>query len=575
MFMKKSRTKSLVMNLMMIGEIAVIVTAIILTVFGVLKVKSTYVAMIEEELKATAIHLNDEVTNEYRGKWSMDENGVLSKGAEVVSDKLTTQLDELHSRTGIDYTIFYDKTRRVTTLLKSGTSDRLVGTDASDAVIANVLKGGKEYLAENITIEGKKYYGYYVPMKNPSGEICGMVFSGRESEDINKVLMQTIFLMGGIALAIVVLLSIFTIIVIRKVSGVMHGISDNLVDLSSGDLSIDINNAAMSRKDELGVIADSAGNLIGKLKETIGMTKDLSADVSKSGIELSESAESASEASSQVTQAVEDISRGASSQAESIQNAASDTAEMGYAIDGITESVNDLSKQAEAMQKSCDDAMKALEQLISQNASVTESVGVIDKQIRATNDAVNNIATASNVITTISEQTNLLSLNASIEAARAGEAGRGFAVVATEIGSLAEQSGNAAINISKIVEELVSESAKSVQKLTELNSDFAVQNEQLGTTREDMKNMESGVRAVSSSAVDISEQIESLNTAKNSLTGIIDDLSAISEQNAAATEQTNASMQELNATFEVINGSAKGLRELAGKLSDEMTFFKL
>ena len=249
--------------------------------------------------------------------------------------------------------------------------------------------------------------------------------------------------------------------------------------------------------------------------------------------------------------------------------------DMGNDIDGITESIDQLSKQADDMQEACTNAMNALNKLIAQNAGVVESVGVIDKQIRATNEAVEKIAEASNVITAISEQTNLLSLNASIEAARAGEAGKGFAVVATEIGSLAAQSGDAAVNIGQIVSNLVTESQKSVERLGDLNKEFEAQNEQLDSTKKDMESMAEGVKAVSESSQDISSRVDNLNEAKNAVVGVIDDLSAISEENAASTQETNASMQELNATFEVINHSAAELRDLANKLNKEIEFFKL
>lgn len=200
---------------------------------------------------------------------------------------------------------------------------------------------------------------------------------------------------------------------------------------------------------------------------------------------------------------------------------------------------------------------------------------VIDHQINATNEAVKNISAASDLITSISSQTNLLALNASIEAARAGEAGRGFAVVATEIGSLADQSQKATVEINNIVAELIQESEKSVETVDALSKNFEVQNEQLDSTKKDMHEMEVGVKHVTSAAGEINGQIGNLNHAKNSLLEIITDLSAISEENAAATQQTNASMQELNATFSVINQSTSDLQELAKKLHEEMNFFEL
>ncbi|MBO4374111.1 MAG: methyl-accepting chemotaxis protein [Lachnospiraceae bacterium] len=569
------RKGKVIRKIVIIAIAALLALSVLLTVVGTIRIRKTYEGMIEEELKATCNHLDVFLEAAYHGSWTVDFNDEVIINGYNRQEDIMADMDRLKELTGVDYTIFIGKTRRITTLTKAGSTDRIVGTDAADAVIKEVLEGGKPYLAKNITIEGKKYYGYYVPLTNSSGVINGMIFAGRESEDISKNTRSAIFTMGGISLLFLLVAIPLAIYLEIKISGAMLSIQQSILGLADGNLSVEIEDKAYNRKDEIGIIAESTVVMRDKLKEIIGDAKQMSEEVTSSGDELSGSASQAADASGQVSSAVEEISKGAISQAESIQTAATNTADMGNDIDGITASIEELSKQAKDMQESCQNAMDALNKLIDQNAGVVESVGVIDRQIRATNEAVEKIAEASNVITAISEQTNLLSLNASIEAARAGEAGKGFAVVATEIGSLAAQSGDAAVNIGQIVTDLVTESQKSVQRLGDLNKEFEAQNEQLDSTRKDMEDMAVGVQAVSDSSMDITAMVDNLNNAKNAVVGVIDDLSAISEENAASTQETNASMQELNATFEVINHSASDLRELAEKLHKEMEFFKL
>ena len=396
----------------------------------------------------------------------------------------------------------------------------------------------------------------------------------KNAEEQSEIRSKVFAIMAVVVIAMIASV-ILCIVIARKIANAVIQTKVAVDTLANGDLTTVVDSRALSRNDEIGDMGRGVEGFIGKLRQIVGGIQNSATSVLNSGEELSGSASQAADASSQVSSAVEEISKGAISQAESIQTAATNTADMGNDIDGITESIDQLSKQADDMQQSCRNAMDALNKLIAQNAGVVESVGVIDKQIRATNEAVEKIAEASNVITAISEQTNLLSLNASIEAARAGEAGKGFAVVATEIGSLAAQSGDAAVNIGQIVSNLVTESQKSVERLGDLNKEFEAQNEQLDSTKKDMESMAEGVRAVSESSQDISSRVENLNEAKNAVVGVIDDLSAISEENAASTQETNASMQELNATFEVINHSAAELRDLANKLNEEIEFFRL
>ncbi len=576
------RKGRIVRKIVSIAIAAIVVTSILLTVVAVIRIQKSTVSQIEHTLMVAAYQMDDELSNEYDGDWAY-EDGVLSKGGvsfneekgDTIAEELTAQFDDLKKKTNLEYTLFIGDTRILTTVIKNGTTERAVGTKASDAVVAAVLNGGQNYLAENITIEGAKYYGYYVPMKNSDGSIVGMIFVGTKASVVTDALRSAMILMGSIALVILIVVLILAIYVERRVEHVMDSLTNTLQEVGKGNLTVDMDDALLARNDDLGTIAASTEELIKELRHAIGKSVQLAGNVSNSGETLSSTSGQATEASSQVSMAVEDISKGAVSQAESIQTAVSDTSDIGNSIDDINSSVEELSRHADEMRDSCNRALKALNELIDQNEHVVKSVQLIDEQIRETNIAVKDIAEASSMITAISSQTNLLSLNASIEAARAGESGRGFAVVATEIGQLADQSGDAAVKINDIVTNLVAKSEKSVQELAVLTEDFKKQSEKLDATKNDMYQMEGGVQSVFSSTENITSRVTTLNHAKESLSGIIEDLSAISEENAASSEETTASVQELNSTFAMINESADDLKSLASQLTSEMEFFNI
>ncbi len=569
------RKGRLVRKLVLISIAAVLVVSVILNIFSLINMRQIFDENYEEELHAAAVQLGNEVSNEYDGEWDVDADGVLTKGGNPVKEEYEVQFDELKSQTGIDYTLFIGKTRMVTTIYKEGTQEKADGTDASDGVVAAVLNGGGDYFNNDIDIQGKKYFVAYVPLKDDNGSIVGMAFAGREKSEITAHIVEKTVANSLISLICIIVVALLGVFLDRKISPVMHGISEDLKKLADGDLQVKADEKAVARTDEIGVIADATNTLAEKLREVIGTSKELATDVTSNGRELAGSAHQASDASGQVSTAVEEISKGAVSQAESIQSAATSTSDMGVDIDSITDRINELSDQAATMSEACVAAMEALEKLVVQNSEVVESMGSVGDQIKNTNDAVKDIAEASSIITAISEQTNLLSLNASIEAARAGEAGRGFAVVATEIGSLADQSKDAAVRISDIVKNLVAESEKTVAQLEHVNHEVEQQNIQIDSTKNDMDRMEAGVRSVMDGTSDITSRVTNLTSAKNNVVGVIDDLSAISEENAASTQQTNASMQELNATFEVINTSAHELQDLASKLDEQISYFKI
>ncbi|MCR5387770.1 MAG: methyl-accepting chemotaxis protein [Lachnospiraceae bacterium] len=570
------RKQKLILKVVLVALVSVICTAVLLTILSCVYIGKAYKESTIKELKtaceqlSNAVHsMNDE------GDWSLGDDGILYKGGDIIMDEIEGNIDALHAQTGVDYTLFYGDTRYLTTICKAGTDEKLIGTKASDAVINDVLKGGNEWSSTTLNIEGLPYYGYYVPLKNSDGSIAGMVFTGRETADINKQINRVVALFVIIAILIIAVVTILGLWLAKTVSKIMKGIADELTTMSEGNLTVDVNEKAVARKDELGLIADSSNTLSKKLREVITTTKEMADSLSKSGNELYDSSVQASQASEQVTDAIGDIAKSAVTQADTIDTAVAETNTIEMSINTISESVNILSDASNDMEDNYKVTVEALNTMISQSAKVSESVEHIGLAINSTNESANAISSFTQAINDIATQTNLLSLNASIEAARAGEAGRGFAVVASEISSLAAQSKESADKINEIVQKLIEDANVSVDDMKTLSVNFAEQSEQLDATKHRMDEMNEGIKNVVSSTSDITEKIQDLTNAKKSLVGIIKELSSISESNVASTEETNAAMQELNATFSYTNNAAEELQELAEVLDKTISFFQI
>lgn len=571
---KRQSRLGLIGKLIMVSIISVLLSALILVTMSTVNLNKTYNKLVMEELKATDEHLDSAISSlNDNSDWSMEGDELL-KGGEPITEEIGGIIENLQKETGIDYTIFWGDTRVLTTINKSDGSGKLVGTKASDAVITNTLKGGNDFSASDLNIEGQKYMGYYIPLKNSDGSTVGMCFTGRPSADVSADIIRANIILIIAVIVILILVIAVGVILNKKISAQMHDVSDSLVTLVSGNLNTTIDVKVLERNDEIGLLGRSTISLIEKIQEIIGQTKNIASSLSEQGNELARSSGNASGAASQVAGAVDDISKGAVSQAENIQTAVTETETIGNGVSLITNNVTNLNSASDKMQNSYDATITALNALIEQSNKVSTSVESISETIERTDKSAKAIAEFTDAINAIATQTNLLSLNASIEAARAGDAGKGFAVVASEISNLASQSKESADKINGIVSELQKDASESVDVMQVLSKNFGEQGSQLDATKESMDEMALGINDVVASAAEIAVKVDDLENAKNSLNSVIDDLSAISEENAASTQETNASMEELTATFSIINENAEELKVLANNLTDTIGYFK-
>lgn len=566
----KKRNKKVILNIIVISVVACTVIAILLCAVSAVSLLNTYSKLVEETLNTGAIQMADEIERMYTGEWNLDDDDVLWKGDHAFKSEY---IGTLRQRTGLDYAIFYDNIRAITTVEGSPIGRKNADTTAPDDIYQKVVKNKQTYYRENYTVAGQKYSGVYAPVLADDGSVGGMTVAFRKTSDINAEVSGIIMLMVGLAVGCVAVVIGIGFFLYRTSASAMQDIVDGITKMATGDLRVKFKQESLRREDELGTIADCSQKLTDELTKVIGDAMELSGQVSRAGDNLSESAKQASEASNQVTSAIDEISKGAVGQAESVETSASNTDDIGQDIEGITKNVEELGEFAEHMNQASTRAMQALDEVMSQNENTVESMKSIDSQIRSTNEAAKKISEASDLITNISSQTNLLALNASIEAARAGDAGRGFAVVANEIGTLASQTQEATVTINSIIEKLIQESERTVQTVNTLNKEVEQQTQKIEQTKNDMQSMQENVFNVTGSSQSISGRVSTLNNSRDSLQGVISDLSAVSQENAASTEETTASMEELNATFEVISHSAGELQELAAKLKEDLSFF--
>mgnify|MGYP000767689836 FL=1 len=204
-----------------------------------------------------------------------------------------------------------------------------------------------------------------------------------------------------------------------------------------------------------------------------------------------------------------------------------------------------------------------------------QSIADITRQTNQTNESAQKIREATAIITSIADETNLLSLNASIEAARAGDAGKGFAVVASQIQKLAEQSNTSSGTIEEITGELISDSGIAVETMLRVKEIVDTQSRNMEETEHIVNEVMGGIRTSLGSIDSIEKGAVRLETSRNEIVQTVEDLSRIAAENAENTQKTCEQTMQVADTFERIEGNAVKLKEIADELSQTIRHFPL
>lgn len=569
---KKGVHFSLMTKIIMISICPLLILTIVLSVVGVNSIKEGMRQEIISELETLTICVEGTLNTLNEGDFSLDEQGHMFKGNYDLTAR-ESLLDSLVKDTDNDCTLFYDKTRRATTLINKETNERMLGSDASEEVYETVVKKGGVVEAYDLEINGENYYAYYRPLKGRSGQVVGMYFAGCPSAGVNGFINRQAALL--IVSALVVSAAALVIIMISALA-IRKGIrltNHAVIGLADGDLNVNIAGLVLKRSDELGDMARGVQTLREELRQVMSKVKESSEVLNNAGRELSSMASQTSNTADDIGHAVEDISKGAVSQAEEIEMASSRINEMGGIIERIVDSVGTLDVTAGNMKMAGDRSVSIINDLSHSNDRTMSAIERIGRQVNATNESANKISEAIEIITNIAEETSLLSLNASIEAARAGEQGKGFAVVANQIQKLAEQSNESAQRIAEIIKELLQDSENTVAVMNEVQEIVDEQQEKLRETQSQFNDVSRGIDSSTDETSGIKDQTTHCDSARNKVVDVITNLSAISEQNAASTQETTASMQELNATINLLAESAGNLTKLSEDLEERISFF--
>ena len=489
------------------------------------------------------------------------------------TDMLSTDFLDSMKAQGVELTLFQQDTRIGTSLEDtSNPTGRNIGTKCNPEIWEKV-KTGQTYLADDVVINGDTYYVAYVPLTLADGTVWGMGFAGEKTESVNTVRSKMAQEMGIIGVIILLLSAVAITFSSRLIQKPMKKITGSLQALSQGELSVEID--AVSDVRDIKKIIDSAKELQQRLTGVVTKVSENTEALDQAVETVDLMSENSASGAKTISVAVSEVTLGNQSLAQHVERVSGETLAIEKGIDEINQNVQALVTNATGIKQVNMDAASYMDKVMESSGKSVDVVAQINVQIEETNKAVSKIDQAVAMITSIANQTNLLSLNASIEAARAGEAGRGFAVVADEIRELADQSKNSAEEIQNIINHVKEQSEKTVRLSSLVAETIAEEQVLVKDAQDKFDDLSEGVEASVVAISSIHEKTAALNGATERIVSVVSDLSALSEENAASSEEMNASVEDITEGVEEIKRNSDEMRGMSLQLKESVAYFKL
>lgn len=550
------------------------ILGIIIIIMAATSLRSSIIRQVENSLRGTAA-ATLAAYDQNSGLYLVAENGDIWKGGYNISrsEKL---LDTIREKSGMEVTFFYGD-KRIMTSIVDADGKRILGSPAGEKIVEEVLKKGQEYFSRQVSVDGKMYYGYYVPVfqDGDAGTPVGMVFAGVDRSATLNSVMRIVFFM----VVTVVLIALAGMLVTGLVSNsISKALKEEVVcveGLATGNLNVQLNRKHLLRGDEVGELTRSIDKLQTDLRGIIGGIGDSTAQLIAASDMLGQTSKQTLANMDDVMQSVGTITSGAVSQAEDTQNASDTIARMGELIIETGSQAGQLSKSADIMLASSDETGETIDGLKNISEEVKNVVDMIAELTSQTNESAKTIREAAGLISDIAGQTTLLSLNANIEAARAGEAGRGFAVVADAIQKLAEQSNDTSSSIDHIVNTLLVNAEHVVEAMQHMQEVTGRQNEYIVSTEQSVRAVIDEIHVSIQNIRNIEDRTRKLEDARKDMMSVITGLSDIAESNVVNTKETGEVIANVSECFREVEKSALNLKETADGLEQNICNFRM